>query len=96
MKMAKKSKLGQVQKLEEQIKELREKQKKIIEQAQKEIGEYVMDSWEVEDIEQAKKLIDQFQSEAKNAFRNMGGNNKGLKEDLTDESIYSQAGSTSA
>lgn len=43
--MAKKSKLGQVQKLEEQIRELREKQKKIIELAQKEIGEYLMDSW---------------------------------------------------
>ncbi|WP_336765666.1 hypothetical protein [Paenibacillus sp. USHLN196] len=64
--MAKKSKLGQVQKLEEQIKELREKQKKIIEQAQKDIGEYLMDSWEVEDIEQAKKLIDKFQQEVKN------------------------------
>ncbi|MDR6726116.1 hypothetical protein J2W91_004622 [Paenibacillus amylolyticus] len=67
--MAKKSKLGQVQKLEEQIRELREKQKKIIEQAQKEIGEYVMDSWEVEDIEQAKILIDKFQEDAKNSFK---------------------------
>lgn len=66
--MARKSKLGQVQKLEEQIRELREKQKKIIEQAQKEIGEYVMESWEVEDIEQAKKLIDKFQAEAKASF----------------------------
>lgn len=68
--MAKKSKLGQVQKLEEQIRELREKQKKIIEQARKEIGEYVMESWDVEDIEQAKKLINKFQDEAKASFRN--------------------------
>lgn len=66
--MAKKSKLGQVQKLEEQIKELREKQKRIIEQAQKEIGEYLMDSWEVEDIDQAKVLIDRFKEEAKSSF----------------------------
>lgn len=72
--MARKSKLGQVQKLEEQIRELREKQRKIIEQAQKEIGEYVMESWEVEDIEQAKKLIDKFQAEAKASFNKIENN----------------------
>ncbi|QNR70541.1 hypothetical protein IAQ67_29425 (plasmid) [Paenibacillus peoriae] len=94
--MAKKSKLGQVQKLEEQIRELREKQKKIIELAQKEIGEYLMDSWEVEDIEQAKKLIDKFKQEAKASFNNSdAGNSQELNSNNT-QNNYSASGSNSA
>lgn len=92
--MAKKSKLGQVQKLEEQIKELREKQKKIIEQAQKEIGEYVMDSWEVEDIDQAKRLIDKFQTEAKTAFSKSEEISGDVKNQSSAASNYSHAGSS--
>ncbi|AOZ94885.1 hypothetical protein [Paenibacillus crassostreae] len=73
--MAKISKLAQAQKIEDQIKELREKQKQLVEKAQKEIGEHLMDSWDVEDIEQAKKIIDKFQTEAKALFKKENGSN---------------------
>lgn len=94
--MAKKSKLGQVQKLEEQIKELREKQKKIIEQAQKDIGEYLMDSWEVEDIEQAKVLIDKFKQEAKASFNNNDYGSRLDQNSSNNQNNYSASGSNTA
>ncbi|WP_068505944.1 hypothetical protein, partial [Paenibacillus kribbensis] len=56
----------------------REKQKQLVEKAQAEIGEYLMNSWEVEDIEQAKKMIDKFKDEAKassNVSEKSDGNN---------------------
>ncbi|MEC0238192.1 DUF6437 family protein [Paenibacillus kribbensis] len=68
MARTKKSSLAQVQKIEEQIKELREKQKQLVEKAQSEIGEYLMETWQVEDIEMAKKMIDKFKDEARASF----------------------------
>ncbi|MGM1023740.1 MAG: DUF6437 family protein [Bacillota bacterium] len=68
MARTKKSSLAQVQKIEEQIKELREKQKQLVEKAQSEIGEYLMETWQVEDIEIAKKMIDKFKDEARASF----------------------------
>ncbi|KQB91453.1 hypothetical protein GEPA3_3574 [Geobacillus sp. PA-3] len=66
--MARKDPLSRAQEIEEQIKKLQEKQRKYIEQAQKEIGQYLMETWDIEDIEQAKLLIDEFKEEAKKYF----------------------------
>jgi hypothetical protein len=68
--MARKDPLSRAQEIEEQIKKLQEKQRKYIEQAQKEIGQYLMETWDIEDIEQAKLLIDEFKEEAKKYFNN--------------------------
>ena len=51
--------------IEEQIKRLKEKQKRIINNTQREIGKYLMDSWEVEDVNEAKGLIDSFNIQVK-------------------------------
>ncbi|RDV23397.1 hypothetical protein DXK91_02750 [Parageobacillus toebii] len=66
--MARKDPLSRAQEIEEQIKKLQEKQRKYIEQAQREIGQYLMETWDIEDIEQAKLLIDEFKEEAKKYF----------------------------
>ena len=42
--------------IEEQIKRLKEKQKRILNNTQREIGKYLMDSWEVEDVNEAKAV----------------------------------------
>lgn len=54
----KKDPLSKVQQIEEQIKKLQEKQKQYIEKAQKEIGRYLMETWDIEDVDQAKLLIE--------------------------------------
>ena len=64
--MARKDPLSRAQEIEEQ--KLQEKQRKYIEQAQKEIGQYLMETWDIEDIEQAKLLIDEFKEEARKYF----------------------------
>jgi hypothetical protein len=66
--MAKKDPLSRAQQIEEQIKKLQEKQRQYIEKAQKEIGQYLMETWDIEDIEQAKFLIEKFKEEAKKYF----------------------------
>lgn len=66
--MARRDPLSRAQEIEEQIKKLQEKQRKYIEKAQREIGQYLMKTWDVEDVEQAKLLIDKFKEEAKKYF----------------------------
>ena len=56
--MSKPNTKDQILSIEEQIKRLKEKQKRILTNSQKEIGKYVMDTWEVEDVNEAKRLID--------------------------------------
>ena len=51
--------------IEEQIKRLKEKQKRILNNTQREIGKYLMNSWEVEDVNEAKNLIDSFSHQVK-------------------------------
>ncbi|MGE7907647.1 hypothetical protein ACQKNS_25125 [Peribacillus sp. NPDC094092] len=51
--------------IEEQIKRLKEKQKRILNNTQREIGKYLMDSWEVGDVKEAKELIDSFSHQVK-------------------------------
>jgi len=64
----KKDPLSKAQQIEEQIKKLQEKQKQYIEKAQKEIGRYLMETWDIEDVDQAKLLIEKFKEEAKKMF----------------------------
>jgi hypothetical protein len=67
--MSVKNPLEQAQKLEEQIKRLQEKQRNYIERAQKELGQYLMEQWEIEDIDQAKEVIAALRGEARNYFK---------------------------
>jgi hypothetical protein len=55
----------QITSIEEQIRKLKEKQRRILANSQKEIGKYMMDTWGVEDVNEAKKLIDEFSSQVK-------------------------------
>ncbi|MGW6298504.1 hypothetical protein [Peribacillus butanolivorans] len=55
----------QILSIEEQIKRLKEKQKRILNNTHREIGKYLMDSWEVEDVNEAKGLIDSFNNQVK-------------------------------
>lgn len=55
----------QILSIEEHIKRLKEKQKRILNNTHREIGKYLMDSWEVEDVNEAKGLIDSFNNQVK-------------------------------
>ncbi|MED1471750.1 hypothetical protein [Bacillus salipaludis] len=63
--MAKHNTKEQITNIEEQIKRLKEKQKRILATSQREIGKYVMDIWEIEDVSEAKKLIDLLKDQVK-------------------------------
>ncbi|TCN18411.1 hypothetical protein [Mesobacillus foraminis] len=61
--MPKKNTKDQIVDIEEQIRRLREKQKRILTNSQKEIGKHLMESWEIEDVEEAKALIETFKDQ---------------------------------
>ena len=63
--MSKPNTKDQILSIEEQIKRLKEKQKRILTNSQKEIGKYVMDTWEVEDVNEAKRIIDSLKDQVK-------------------------------
>lgn len=63
-KASRKNHLNEVNKIEEQIRDLQQRKKNLIEQVSKEIGQYLMETWKIEDTEQARKLIDQFREQA--------------------------------
>ncbi|MFB6803330.1 hypothetical protein ACFTQL_26925 [Peribacillus butanolivorans] len=63
--MVKQNTKEQILSIEEQIKRLKEKQKRILNNTHREIGKYLMDSWEVEDVNEAKGLIDSFNNQVK-------------------------------
>lgn len=67
--MSKKDPIAQAQNLEKKIKEMQEKQQRYIEKAQREIGEYLMNTWDLEDIQQSKLLIDKLKNQAQNHFK---------------------------
>lgn len=68
--MSKRDPMSQAQKLDEKIKEMQERKRKYITKAQREIGEYLMTIWDIEDIGDAKKVIDALQDNAKRFFDN--------------------------
>ncbi|MCO0599160.1 hypothetical protein NGI46_17250 [Peribacillus butanolivorans] len=63
--MVKQNTKEQILSIEEHIKRLKEKQKRILNNTHREIGKYLMDSWEVEDVNEAKGLIDSFNNQVK-------------------------------
>lgn len=65
LKLVKQNTKEQILSIEEQIKRLKEKQKRILNNTHREIGKYLMDSWEVEDVNEAKGLIDSFNIQVK-------------------------------
>lgn len=73
--MSRRDPLSQAQKLEEKIKQMQERQKQYIEQAQKEIGKYLMETWDIEDINQAKEVIDVLKTDAEKYFTNESEDN---------------------
>lgn len=78
--MSKRDPISQAQNLEKKIKEMQEKQQRYIEKAQREIGEYLMNTWDVEDIQQSKLLIDKLKDQAQDYFKeNHQGNNENNK-----------------
>nr|WP_173026357.1 TraC family protein [Aeromonas sp. Ne-1]AKO69671.1 hypothetical protein [Aeromonas sp. Ne-1] len=58
--MAKKS----IESIEEQIKKLQEKKKRAITKRNNEIGKYITEKWNSEDLEVIKNVIDQLTDEA--------------------------------
>jgi predicted amidohydrolase len=66
--LSKRDPISQAQKLEEKIKEMQRRQRNYIEKAEKEIGNYLMKEWGVEDIQQAKKIIKELKPNVDNMF----------------------------
>ena len=68
--------------IEEQIKKLKEKQKRILTNSQRDIGKYLMDTWGVEDVSEAKILIDLFKDQVK-VYSEVAASNEGSEKDET-------------
>ncbi|MBT2655396.1 hypothetical protein J7E81_09115 [Bacillus sp. ISL-18] len=68
--------------IEEQIKKLKEKQKRILTNTQREIGKYLMDTWRIEDVSEAKILIDLFKDQVK-VYYEVASSNEELETDET-------------
>jgi hypothetical protein len=80
--MPKHSTKGKINDIEEQIKKLKEKQKRILTNSQKEIGKYLMDAWGIEDVNEAKTLIDLFKDQVK-VYSEVASSNEVQKEEET-------------
>ncbi|MBT2701297.1 hypothetical protein J7E79_28970 [Bacillus sp. ISL-40] len=68
--------------IEEQIKKLKEKQKRILTNSQRDIGKYLMDTWGIEDVNEAKTLIDLFKDQVK-VYSEVASSNEEQKEEET-------------
>jgi len=79
--MVKQNTKEQLLSIEEQIKKLKEKQKRILSNSQKEIGKYLMDTWEVEDVKEAKALIDTFKNQVISSSEVASSNEEKIKEE---------------
>ncbi|MDQ1005379.1 hypothetical protein QFZ28_005957 [Neobacillus niacini] len=76
--MAKQNTKEQIISIEEQIKKLKEKQKRILIDSQKNIGKYLMETWGVEDVTEAKELIDVFKEQL-HSYKEVSSSNEGEK-----------------
>ncbi|MED2974157.1 hypothetical protein P4361_18165 [Fictibacillus sp. B-59209] len=61
--MASQKTKNQILEIEDQIKRLRDKQKRLLAKTQSEIGKYVMETWNIQDAESAKMFIDSFKEQ---------------------------------
>ncbi|MBV7508864.1 hypothetical protein KW850_27050 [Bacillus sp. sid0103] len=80
--MPKQNTKDKISDIEEQIKKLKEKQKRILTNSQKEIGKYLMDTWGIEDVNEAKTLIDLFKDQVK-VYSEVASSNEEKKEEET-------------
>jgi len=83
--MAKRDPLSQAQKLEEKINEMKEKQQQYIEKAEREVGSYLMSKWDIEDIDQAKEVIDYLVNDAADYFKSVSKDNTTNHEDVLND-----------
>jgi septation ring formation regulator EzrA len=88
--MAKQNTKEQIITIEEQIKKLKEKQKRILTNTQREIGKYVMESWAVEDVHEAKKLIDSLKEQVRSI--NEAASSKEAKDERNHVSLHQPVG----
>ncbi|MGM0878696.1 MAG: hypothetical protein ACQEWV_29440 [Bacillota bacterium] len=80
--MAKQNTKQKIISIEEQIKRLKEQQKKILTNSHKNIGKYLMDTWGVEDVNEAKELIDLFKDQVK-SFKEVASSDEEQKKEDT-------------
>jgi hypothetical protein len=78
LKVAKQNTKEQITNIEEQIKKLKEKQKHILIDSQKNIGKYLMEIWGVEDVTEAKELIDLFKEQV-HSYKEVSSSNEAEK-----------------
>jgi hypothetical protein len=78
LKVAKQNTKEQITNIEEQIKKLKEKQKRILIDSQKNIGKYLMEIWGVEDVTEAKELIDLFKEQV-HSYKEVSSSNEAEK-----------------
>ncbi|NUH84740.1 hypothetical protein HUN92_13525 [Bacillus firmus] len=62
--MARKTKIEKINTLEEQIKELEQKKKEMLEKLYIEVGKHVVNEWDCNDDKVLKKLVDHFKEDA--------------------------------
>jgi hypothetical protein len=80
--MAKPDTKEKITNIDEQIKKLKEKQKRILTNSQKDIGKYLMEVWGMEDVNEAKILIDLFKDQVK-VYSQVASSNEGQKNEET-------------
>jgi hypothetical protein len=80
--MAKPNTKEKITNIDEQIKKLKEKQKRILTNSQKDIGKYLMEVWGMEDVNEAKILIDLFKDQVK-VYSQVASSNEGQKNEET-------------
>ncbi|MCM2534614.1 hypothetical protein NDK43_22565 [Neobacillus pocheonensis] len=80
--MSKQNTKEKISGIEEQIKKLKEKQKRILTNSQKDIGKYLMDTWGIEDVNEAKTLIDLFKDQVK-VYSEVASSNEDQKKEET-------------
>lgn len=88
--MARKSKAEKLMTIEEQIKALKEKRDKELEQLHIEIGKYVTNTWDCLDDKKLKRLITHFTDDAKLLLQEDESPIESSEEKQTNEEEYPQ------
>lgn len=88
--MARKSKSEKLTAIEEQIKALKEKRDKELEQLHIEIGKYVTNTWDCLDDKKLKRLITHFTDDAKLLLQEEESSIESAEENQSNEEEYPQ------